>query len=456
MTAGSAAGTVSRGISVSISGGGHRAALFGLGALLYLSDARKNSDVTTIASVSGGSLTNAHLAQTLDFRAASEDEVNAWAAKLLKRIAIEGTLFPAAITWLYLIGLAILALAAIVGVWFLPLPIWGRVPIFFAGLFVVGFVLQWRAAVVGRAFATTLFSPSGKPTKLEAIHQSVDHVICATDLHAGEHVYFSGGFVCSYRFGWGMPGGLPLHTAVQTSAGFPGGMSARWLHTSRYHFQAPGDPAAAKARYLVLVDGGVYDNMGDQWAQGLAARKKRWSPLADRLQDADQLIVVNASAGMTFGSTASLRLPLIGEFTTLMRDKSVLYDNGTSVRREALVARFRLAEMEGKGLDGALVHIPQTPYVVPDGFLNDPDPARVARAQAALKALGDSGEKRDEWKAIAEANSTVATVLWDIGLEVGARLIRHAYVLAMINTHVILGYPLLEVPEKSYFEAMAR
>ena len=40
-------------IAVALSGGGHRAALFGLGALLYLVDAGKGPELATISSVSG-------------------------------------------------------------------------------------------------------------------------------------------------------------------------------------------------------------------------------------------------------------------------------------------------------------------------------------------------------------------------------------------------------------------
>jgi hypothetical protein len=36
-------------IGVALSGGGHRASLFGLGALLYLADAGKSQEVTSIA-----------------------------------------------------------------------------------------------------------------------------------------------------------------------------------------------------------------------------------------------------------------------------------------------------------------------------------------------------------------------------------------------------------------------
>ena len=55
-------------LAVSLSGGGHRATLFVLGALMYLVDAKANAHVTSIASVSGGSLTNGFVGQTVNFR----------------------------------------------------------------------------------------------------------------------------------------------------------------------------------------------------------------------------------------------------------------------------------------------------------------------------------------------------------------------------------------------------
>ena len=59
-------GELVKGIGVALSGGGHRASLFGLGVLLYLGDAHKLPELTSFASVSGGSLTNGYVAQTLD------------------------------------------------------------------------------------------------------------------------------------------------------------------------------------------------------------------------------------------------------------------------------------------------------------------------------------------------------------------------------------------------------
>ena len=126
-----------------------------------------------------------------------------------------------------------------------------------------------------------------------------------------------------------------------------------------------------------------------------------------------------------------------------------------SVRREALIARFKLAEQTHRGLRGALVHIPQTPYVTADGFASGRDPQRAARARAALDRLGDDDASRREWETIAAENSRVGTVLSALGTKTAAQLIRHGYVLAMVNLHVVLGYPLLAVPGQDRFERLA-
>src|SRR5262245_26721676 len=47
---------------IALSGGGHRATAFALGALLYICDAGLNLQVRTISSVSGGSLLNGFVA----------------------------------------------------------------------------------------------------------------------------------------------------------------------------------------------------------------------------------------------------------------------------------------------------------------------------------------------------------------------------------------------------------
>jgi len=57
-----------------------------------------------------------------------------------------------------------------------------------------------------------------------------------------------------------------------------------------------------------------------------------------------------------------------------------------------------------------------------------------------------------EWEEDATANATrVKTSLSKMGTEVSARLLHHAYVLAMANLHVTMDYPLLPVPDRKRF-----
>jgi len=86
-------------IGVSLSGGGHRATLFGLGVLLYLAHAHDERDqplsrrVAAISSVSGGSITNGFLAQSLDYRCAEAVQVEVAAQTLATQLAEHGVLF---------------------------------------------------------------------------------------------------------------------------------------------------------------------------------------------------------------------------------------------------------------------------------------------------------------------------------------------------------------------------
>lgn len=89
-------------LAVALSGGGHRATLFTLGALMYLVDAGVNQQVTSIASVSGGSLTNALVGQTLNYRTSdSGDFRKSVVIPLASQIAKKGTFFAPVLTKAY-------------------------------------------------------------------------------------------------------------------------------------------------------------------------------------------------------------------------------------------------------------------------------------------------------------------------------------------------------------------
>jgi predicted acylesterase/phospholipase RssA len=435
------------GIAVALSGGGHRAALFGLGVLLYLVDADKHRSVTSVASVSGGSLTNGYVAQGVDYSNVTQEQFWALARSLTVQIGRRGTLWASPLTWVYLALLALWALATLVGVWFLPIELGWRLLVFFAALLVLAWLASLRGWICARSFARTLFSPNGKPTPLAATARPVDHVLCATDLHAGEHAYFSGRFVCSYRFGFGKAGDLALHDAVQASAAYPGGFPARWLRTSRHAFVQPAEERAAETKFMALVDGGAYDNLGDEWAQGVRERNRRWASLNPSLAEPDELVVVNSSGPMGWRRMDALRLPVLGELLTLKRDIDVLYDTTTSTRRRWLFDTF---VNERGALRGAIVQITQSPFHVAGRFAESTqDDDEKRRALAVLAALGDT---KSEWASVAAANRAVKTTLSKLGPDVAVRLVLHGYVLAMANLHVLLDYPLLPVPAAERFD----
>lgn len=350
-------------------------------------------------------------------------------------------------TRLYLVIL-ILSAVPIVVVWFLPLGLGVRILLALAALAVFSLVAGMRGWVCARSFGRTLFARSRwRRTRLRELHTTVDHVLCAADLHAGEHVYFSGRFVCAWRYGWGEPGDLALHGAVQASASYPGGFPARWFRTSRHRFQEPGDERAGRAKYLVLVDGGTYDNMADEWGQEVRRRNEDWARLDPRLHEPDVLVVVNASAPMGWRSLTSLRLPILGEILTLKRDVDVLYDTTTSTRRRWLYDTFTA---EGS-LGGAIVQISQSPFDVARAYSRGDD-AVARRAQAVLATL--SGTEA-EWDKIVKSTRSVKTTLSKLGTERSALLVRHGYVLAMANLHVILGFGLVPVPSAEDFQRLA-
>jgi predicted acylesterase/phospholipase RssA len=447
--------------ALALSGGGHRACLWALGVLMYLADAGRNHQVSSIASVSGGSLANAAIGQRLDYTTATAEHVREVARDVARLVAGRGALFGWWGTWAYLAILAATGVAAagvvveVAAGWPLGFDAawWLEAPVAVAAALAWLRLLSVRGAVTAAAFERTLLSTERART-LAGLHSSLDHVICATDLHAGEHVYFSSGWVCAFRFGHGPNGNLLLGRAVQASAAFPPVFGVARIRTGRFGFQG-GTPEGQAAGSMALTDGGVYDNMGDQWAHGLPDRADRWGDLGFR--GADELIVVNSSAGLGWGSTWAFRIPLAGALLALLRMKSALYDNGTSVRRRELVRRFDLAERIGEGLRGALVHIPQSPFRAPDAFADAGGlwPQRQARAHAALARLGDDPATRSEWVEIARQNAAVKTTLFGLRPEISARLLRHAYVLAMVNLHVILGYPLrADMPGQDEFLAM--
>jgi hypothetical protein len=168
-----------------------------------------------------------------------------------------------------------------------------------------------------------------------------------------------------------------------------------------------------------------------------------------RFPAADELIVVNASAAAT--SLATKTKLLGAELFGLKRPIDVMYDITTKMRRFELVEDWNAAARRGEGQQGTLVHIPQSPFVVAERLARIGTPEQQARASAVLPLIPGS---KEEWAATAAASTGVKTTLGKLGADVVARLLLHSYVLAMVNSHVVLGYPLLEFPRLQDMERL--
>ncbi|MEO9239635.1 MAG: hypothetical protein ABI418_16255, partial [Jatrophihabitantaceae bacterium] len=298
--------------------------------------------------------------------------------------------------------------------------------------------------------------------QLKDLHGAVTHVFCATEVQSNVHAYFSRNFAYSYRFGLSTGAGrLNVSTAVQASACFPGAFNPRRLSARKLGFDR------AQLRRLWLVDGGVYDNMGDQWAHGLADRLRTDPELAGLAGEVpDDLLVVNASARSDGGAAPFLmRVPLIGELMTLLKENSILYQVSTTTRRSSLVNEFDLVRLARElppdgggsellaiaGQSGTLVNIAGSPT-----WTRDVRRSSAAEQQACEEVAAKLAEfVEQDWIEEARTRSlAVKTTLARVGRDDALALLWHGYVLAMTNLHVFYRTTLFDIPSKQHFESL--
>ncbi len=433
-------------IGVALSGGGNRAALFAIGALMYFVDSGKNRSTSAISSVSGGTLANGFVAQCGAFDQQTSESFRNELKPLIRCMARSSPLWGWWGTWLYLL-VVIAAVAGVIGVGvYAPLEPWLRWLVGVVGLAIIERVLvRNRTVIVSWAFRAKLYHGTGGATLLAQLPKSsVDHVFCATDLHAGEHVYFSRNFVYSYRHGGGSPGCLPLDTAVQASSCFPGALPARWIRTSQFHF--PPRTEGIPLPQMALVDGGVYDNMGEQYLTDIDNRKKRDDGFPKEIVQPNEIIIVNSSGNEEVSSQWRLKLPFVGELFGLLRVINTLFDNTTTTRRSFLFERF-----VDHRPDGCFVSIERSPqYTAATISKTTKDPDVAQRASDVLKLL--SGQPKEYWDDLAKANTHASTTFRGLGDNRTTDLLWHGYLSAMCNSHVVLGYPLPgKVPSRTDF-----
>lgn len=531
-----------RRLGVAISGGGHRASLWGLGTLLYLVDSGMNADVTVVSSVSGGSITNGVVGHRVGFRSTHPAEFRREVQPLVTHITTDGLFFYGSATNRYLCSALALAAAAaaawllVVGIMVTQVmravldliglcacgpaqqaPLWwpgiGVAAVFaslavfarryakawnrcvtLVGVLGVGLGLapavaaaagtewrlgleRWFPVMVAIALALTVlalywFERRSRVAEkaLDSVHfrgatlaelgmagdlAATHHVVCATEMQSGLHAYFSSRFIYGYAFGASTrTADLPLARAVQASAALPGAFAARRIDTASLAFFDPatgGAPPAAPS--MVLLDGGVYDNMAEQWFVGMTGRKARWTaPLAggstvgDLISEVDEVIVSNASAGWEWrplGGWAARASRMVTEASLLGRTQEVMYNTIGKRRRAHL---FDLWDA-GDGA-GTFVEVDQNPRA------RVPGSDTFADLRRRLDALGLSDA---QWKAVVATSEGYPTVLRRISPEDARIILWHAYVNTAVALAVFLGRPIpdeLSLPTVESFAAI--
>ena len=450
--------TNERDIGVALSGGGHRATVFGLGVLLALVDQHLNARVESISSVSGGSIANGIAMVGPDFGTASSTDFERHIAGSLGAISDRGILLGGApatrgyLRLLIVIGITalvagVVGIVAVVGHWWIIAIVAAVVAI--VALVVVGRLFGRRSLHTERAIDTELLgNRSLRLSDLRAAPSSVHHVICTTELQTGTSMYFSNRLVYGYGFsGSTAPVDLPLATAVQASACVPGAFSPRVLPLSSLGLTGPGR--------IVLVDGGVYDNMADEWEYGFPSRRRSWPTLNDaQTHPAAILLIANASGGWNDIKPINgggLRLELAG----VLRSKDVQYDVSTAHRRRALAAMFR--DHDSTTADGVFAQVSSSPYTIVEQFGTRPNrspDARSSRADEARQFLDRQGYTVDEWKTWVRKTSGVPTTLAPLGRDTSAALLEHGYMLTLVNMYVLHGLGELRDVDRKRFSRL--
>lgn len=272
------------GFAVALSGGGHRATLSTIGALMAIVDRGLAPKVVQVASVSGGSITNAFVAQRAELETLKWGELDDIATELTTTIVCKGVLTKGWISLLLLVPFVLAAAAGyVLDRWIVPYT-WLAVLIgiggALTGLMMSGLIVE---CLLDRRYFMSAHSSktAAKWNRAQLGSLSgrlVDHVFCVTDLVLGLPVYASsqhGGFI--YRrlqperrweplefermeFQTFDASRLSIAKVVRASAAFPGIPPVR--------FRIPPDLNNALvgelSRTAYLADGGLWNNLGTQ------------------------------------------------------------------------------------------------------------------------------------------------------------------------------------------------
>jgi NTE family protein len=283
-------------IAVSLSGGGFRATLAGLGVLRLLADIGRLGSVRYLSSVSGGSIASGLFA--VRYRQLRERNFTREALDdLVVRPFVESVSsrsFARALVWRIATRLA----------------------------------LARRV----RVLADTLDEWFYEGYRLDELDPRCRWIYNAANATTGVRFGFEnnriGDYVCGYLSTDAVD--LRVADAVAASCAFPGAFNAMTLDGVQFPCHANHPPR--------LLDGGAYDNLGLESLDDISR-----PPPSGSLTDVPCLVVCNS--GGVFRVGKYLRLPVVGGY---LQTTSLLYRQTTALRTQSMVERYKLWEREIK------------------------------------------------------------------------------------------------------------
>lgn len=305
-------------IGLALSGGGFRATLFHVGALIRLNELSILGRVTRIASVSGGSITAGYLGlrwQELGFaggRSARLDELVVQPLRAFCRRKID-------------------ALAIGEGV-----------------------LLPWRGTgdALTSAYRKHLFGAR----RLDQLPDSPRFIFMATNLQTGRSFRISKPHMGDYLIGLIRNPRLDIAAAVAASSAFPPFLSPVVIDAPGPVEAVEGAIFAGDPRYtrrLFLTDGGVYDNLGLE-------------PVWDNVET---VLVGDAGAPFAYGEE-----PEADWLNQANRALDIATDQARGLRKRMLVGAFQRGERAGAywGIDTDIRDYRPAPIMATDPARTDP------------------------------------------------------------------------------------
>lgn len=349
------------GIETALSGGGFRASAYALGALIYLVQSGLNRNVDCVASVSGGSITNAYVAGQCDFKAIDLEEFKQVARRLAMMIARDGLIGRR-----FLFSLAYLIIMSLWTVGIAVLMVRVRHWTGANAVVLIVLVVAWLWAALGRGMVVSAWLRNllrACPAKFgDMPARAADHVLCATDLCSSGPFFFStkgAGRLFNRSYGRGDGRDVRLYQAVRASAAFP-------PFIPRMRFRLSGRNFAKDVpQTIYLSDGGVWNNVATDWSRLRAevrSEEIRWiqayegaGSFVDALRIGGDrslpdnpgriLIVIDASAPPLFSPLKPARWPLLALLTTAKRSIDVSYNSTLAARMADIVYTAKMRMM---------------------------------------------------------------------------------------------------------------